>query len=77
MTHSTLSNDWKQITEADDPESELRTGHGIVRFITWLEREKARWVESGKLAEIVCGEDGRCALFAKHGVGWKFYGGLE
>lgn len=77
MTPSTLSNDWKQITEADDPESELRTGHGIVRFITWLEREKARWVESGKLAEVRCGEDGRCALFAKNGHGWRHYGGLE
>lgn len=74
---TSLSAAYRQITEFDDPESELRTGHGIVRFITWLEREKARWIESGKLAEIVCGEDGRCALYAKHGHGWKYYGGLE
>jgi hypothetical protein len=73
-----LTADWKQITEADDPESEIRTGRGVVRYIVWLQREKSRWLESGNLADIVCGDDGRCALYAKHGHGnWKFYGGLE
>lgn len=74
---SSLSAAYRQITEYDDPESELRTGHGIVRYIVWLQREKARWIDSGKLAEITCGEDGRCALFAKNGHGWRYYGGLE
>ena len=73
----TTQEGWYAITEFDDPESELRTGRGIVRFITWLEREKTRWVDSGKVAAVVFAEDGRCALFAKHGHGWKFYGGLE
>ena len=77
MTPPTLTPDWKQISSSDDPESELITGRGTVRYIVWLEREKARWSESGKLAEVRCGEDGRCALYAKNGHGWNYFGQLD
>ena len=73
----TKQDDWKQITSNDDPEEELITGRGTVRYITWLTREQVRWAESGKLAEIRCGEDGRCALYAKDGHGWRYYGLLD
>lgn len=77
MTPPTLTPEWKQITERDDPESEITTASGTVRYITWLEREKLRWAESGKVADVLCGEDGRCALYAKNGHGWNYFGQLD
>ena len=77
MTPPTMTPDWRQITERDDPEAEIQTASGKIRYLVWLNREKARWIESGKCADVVCGEDGRCALYAKHGHGWHYYGNLD
>lgn len=58
-----------QVTTWDDPEDQIKSQWGTVRWGTWLLLESQRWQGHGRFCEIKT-ENGMQALFARTGAGW-------
>ena len=66
---STNLNRGFQVTQYCDPEDQIRSQWGTIRWGTWLLKEAQRWAGHGRFCGVKT-ENGMQALFARTGAGW-------